>query len=98
MFDIEQVTDEQLYEHLRYVRLKQHWYYVVFEEEAPVGKFRRYGLYVGYPEQCLSRPRIDEVRDRCKVDYGMSDDSMFLHATYLGHMTQAAFTGPSNDN
>jgi hypothetical protein len=98
VFDIEQVTDEQLYEHLRYVRLKQHWYHAVFQEFDENGHPKVATVYGGYPEECISIPRIDELKRDCQRRYGMTDKAFLLNVSYLGYMTKAQMQGASNDN
>lgn len=66
-----------------------HWYALSYRGKClKTGREADAVTYTGYPENVLTKARIQQG----KVDAGVNDKAVLVSATYCGHMTKADFT------
>lgn len=66
---------------------KRHYYAITFIHGKAPGVTGFGTAYVGFPDQLVSRPRLDYARQAA----GVSHDAALLGVSYMGHMTDKEF-------
>lgn len=70
-------------------RPRLYWYSLAFLDSAPNGAPMNASTYMGWPEQLINKPRIDEA----KRGAGVGPGAVLLSCCYLGHMTRPEMLG-----
>jgi len=66
-----------------------HWYALAFLDSVPSGAPMNASIYMGWPEQLVTKPRIDAA----KQGAGVGPGAVLLACCYLGKMTRAQMLG-----
>ncbi|MDF2792291.1 MAG: hypothetical protein K0S85_44 [Pseudomonas orientalis] len=69
-----------------------HYYALSFLDITPSGAPLNASTYVGWPEQMVTKPRIDAA----KPSAGVGPGAVLLACSYLGEMTRAQMLGESH--
>lgn len=66
-----------------------HWYSLAFIDSAPSGAPIHASTYMGWPEQLVTKPRIDATKRHA----GLTPNAVLLSCCYLGNMTRPEVLG-----